>query len=69
MPNELTDNERALLAREVAADSYDYTYSHDQLWPRTAFVAGWDAAMEYMAQEASEGIAHLDDDECCHFQD
>ena len=52
---ELTDNERALLAREVAADDYD------RQWPlrttlgntaREGFCAGWDAAMEYVKQQS-----------------
>lgn len=59
--DQLTDNEKQLLAREVAADN------HDRVWPittsygdipRKAFYAGWDAAMEYVnarkAQQSSE---------------
>lgn len=65
---ELTNNERALLAREVAADNAAQPAYGGY---RTAFCAGWDAAMEYIAQKASESIAHIDgnDDDCCHFQD
>lgn len=41
---ELTDSEKAMLAREVAADRYRFSGS----W-RSAFLEGWDAAMEYRA--------------------
>jgi hypothetical protein len=65
-------DERAALAREAAADDYD------RQWPlrttlgnlsREGFISGWDAAMVYASRKASEGIEHLDGDECCHFQD
>jgi len=41
MTIELTDNERALLAREVAADK---SFHNPTL--KEAFYDGWDAAME-----------------------
>ena len=56
---ELTDSEKAVLAREIAADDYD------RQWPMTTsygnhvregFVSGWDAAMDYVA-------AQFDDDD------
>lgn len=46
--NCLTDNEKQLLAREVAADK---ECSHRGNIYRGAFIAGWDAAMEYMNAE------------------
>ena len=69
--NNLSPDDRRLLAREAATDSYHpvgFVYNDDQI--RETFRAGWDAALEWAGQRASEGIAHLDsDDECCHFQD
>lgn len=57
---ELTNNEKALLAREVAADGHDTSeYEYEDVVRRT-FCAGWDAAMEYAGKKASEGIEHLD---------
>lgn len=84
--SELTNNERAALVREVAADNFHVgedliEYECEECGKcghvegvrmaniREAVQHGWDAAMEYMGKRASEGIAHLDDDECCHFQD
>jgi hypothetical protein len=58
-----TYNEHAL-AREAAADDAGWVETC-----RTAFTHGWDAAMAYANRKASEGIEHLDSDECCHFQD
>jgi hypothetical protein len=69
MTTNLSPNEQALLAREVAADQYD------REWPlrttlgntaREGFCAGWDAAMEYAAKRAAEGIGHLDNDDEDH---
>lgn len=56
MSDELTDNEKQMLAREVAADR---AYYDDR--KRAAFIAGWDAAMEYAAKKMAEGIEHLDE--------
>ena len=65
MTTELTDNERALLAREVAADAAGWVETC-----RSAFISGWNAAMAHVAEQAAEGIGHLkDNDDCCHFQD
>ena len=54
MATELSDNERALLAREVAADGYRPSSVADEedirRVPRDAFVAGWDAAMAHVAK-------------------
>lgn len=59
----LSEVEKQQLAREIAADQYD------REWPlrttlgnvsREAFVSGWEAAMEYSAKKAAEGIGHLD---------
>lgn len=45
---ELTDNERQLLAREIAADKRvgGGGYYNDNM--REVFVSGWNAAMEYV---------------------
>jgi hypothetical protein len=53
---ELSDNEKALLAREVAADkSTNPTgYGYDQRGRRAAFIAGWNAAMEYAEKQRQE---------------
>jgi hypothetical protein len=51
MATELSDNERALLAREVAIDQHGYRYSG-----REAFTDGWDAAMEYVEKQLAERI-------------
>jgi hypothetical protein len=49
---ELNDNEKALLAREVAADRYEPPLVADAAdvlrIPRDSFVAGWDAAIAYL---------------------
>jgi hypothetical protein len=69
---ELTADEKALLAREVAADEHDRHWPHVTSYgelPRESFLRGWDAAMEYAVKMTAEDIAHLDSDECCHFQD
>jgi hypothetical protein len=53
---ELSESERRLLAREVAADGYEPTVfdaADIQQVPREAFVAGWDAAVEY--QQTTDG--------------
>lgn len=46
--NSLSDNERQLLAREIAADK-ECSY-RDNVY-RGAFVSGWNAAMEYVKQQ------------------
>jgi hypothetical protein len=63
MATELNEGEKAQL-RELAADAAGWVETC-----RTAFCSGWDAAMKHVGQQASEGIAHLDGDECCYFQD
>lgn len=60
---DLSDSERLLLARETIADRYgqrltSFVYNPSQV--RDAFLAGWDAAMEYAAKKATEGVEHLD---------
>jgi hypothetical protein len=53
---ELNDNEKALLAREVAADQYDRERPLRTTLgnlPREGFCAGWDAAMEYVEKKQS----------------
>lgn len=42
--SELTESERLLLAREIAADTSGYRNCRD------AFEAGWDAAMNYIKE-------------------
>lgn len=54
MSTELSPNERLLLAREAAADSYragGYVYDPTQI--RKAFSDGWDAAMEFIKESES----------------
>lgn len=53
MTDQLSDNERLLLARENAADNHvrGQWYAADE---RGAFVAGWDAAMEYMKEQSTD---------------
>lgn len=61
MTTEVTDHDRALLAREAAADSYragGYVYDERQL--RVAFSAGWDAAVEWMASRFDEDTKDLE---------
>jgi hypothetical protein len=54
MTTDLSDNDRALLAHEVAADEHDkqwpFVTSYGEL-PRESFVRGWDAAMEYVEKQ------------------
>jgi len=54
MVQKLTENEKQVLAREIAADKYD------QEWPlrttmgnigREGFLAGWDAALEQVKSQ------------------
>lgn len=45
---ELSDNDKALLAREVAADRYGRPAY------RRMFIDGWDAAMEWMAKQRAD---------------
>src|SRR5690242_16599991 len=54
MAQELTESEKQVLAREIAADKYD------QAWPlrtttgnigREGFLGGWDAAMEQVKSQ------------------
>lgn len=51
MTAELTDNEKQLLAREIAADKRvgGGGYYNDNM--REVFVSGWNAAMEYVKQQ------------------
>lgn len=42
----MTDDEKALLAREIAADGYQPLSKWDDD-PRHAFVAGWEAALKW----------------------
>lgn len=63
LPDIYNEHEHAL-AREAAADNAGWTETC-----RTAFISGWNAAMVYASKQAAEGVEHLDDDECCHFQD
>jgi hypothetical protein len=67
---ELSPNEQALLAREVAADGYGHTYSEYRVtcpecaeqffnhlahdYDRNTFQAGWDAAMDYMEKQRAK---------------
>lgn len=48
MTTELSDNEKALLAREVAADMHGC--SGKELY-RKMFTDGWDAAMDYVKEQ------------------
>jgi hypothetical protein len=56
---ELNDNEKALLAREIAADRYEPPLVADAAdvlrIPRDSFVAGWDAAITYLNSGKKEG--------------
>jgi len=61
MTTELSDNERALLAREVAADQYDHGWPLRTTlgnWSREGFCAGWDAAMEYIEERRRNEAAN-----------
>lgn len=51
MTTELTDNEKQLLAREIAADKRVGAggYYNDNM--RQVFVSGWNAAMEYVEKQ------------------
>ena len=51
MTTELTDNERALLAREVAADRHVDSSGWYNENMREVFCTGWDAAMEYVKEQ------------------
>lgn len=51
----ISENERLLLAREAAADSYragGYVYDNRQI--HMAFSAGWDAAVEWIATHGNK---------------
>jgi hypothetical protein len=51
---ELSPNEQALLAREVAADQYDREWPLRTTLGREEFCAGWDAAMEYVEKQRAK---------------
>lgn len=55
----LTPADRQLLAREVALDKFSGRYNHGR---REDWRAGWDAALEWVKGQVSEGVAHLDGD-------
>jgi hypothetical protein len=61
MTTNLSPNEQALLAREVAADGYRPSSVADEedirRVPRDAFVAGWDAAMVTLPQAIATTMA------------
>lgn len=75
----LSDTDRLLLAREVAADRHLTSLSVVTVEcprcsirfeehavneaVRAAVGAGWDAALEWVGTRAGEGIAHLDGDD------
>ena len=50
---ELTDNEKALLAREVAADRHIDGSGWYNENARDVFISGWNAAMEYVKEQQS----------------
>jgi len=53
----LSDDERALLAREVAADkAYPFTLYGQDHASRLKFIAGWDAAMEWVRQQLPQSV-------------
>lgn len=60
--DELTDNEKQMLAREVAADKWSNPTGYTPYWNlrRQAFAAGWDAAMEYVNAKKLEQSAESD---------
>lgn len=60
---ELNNDEKALLAREVAADSHVVGGGWYNDSAREVFISGWNAAMEYASRKASDSIAHLDSDD------
>ncbi len=49
--NNLSDNEKQLLAREVAADKHvdGSGYCNDNM--REVFVSGWDAALQWVQEQ------------------
>lgn len=61
--SELSDKEKQLLAREVAADRYVGSggYYNDSM--REVFISGWNAAIEYAVKVAVGGTEHLDEKE------
>ena len=65
MTTEPTPSERLLLAREVAADSYQPPAVADEedirRIPRDSFAAGWDAAMAHVAAEKDDEDGYDDD--------
>lgn len=48
----MTNEERQILAREVAADLHESVAIYGE--PKDAFIAGWDAAMEYVKEHEYE---------------
>jgi hypothetical protein len=51
MTTELSDNDRALLAREVAVDQHGY-----RNYGLQAFTDGWDAAIEYIEKQRRDEV-------------